>query len=106
MKTFKGDLIIKKGDNTDYSHLTTVTGHIYIYEGGSLDAPNLKESGYIDIYEGGSYSAAKRHDLLMGIDRDKSGKISVKLKFDHTDNLRWKKTKKETILETIIPKAN
>ena len=59
-----------------------------------------------DIYEGGSYSAAKRHDLLMGIDRDKSGKISVKLKFDHTDNLRWKKTKKETILETIIPKAN
>ena len=57
MKTFKGDLIIKKGDNTDYSHLTTVTGHIYIYEGGSLDAPNLKESGYIDIYEGGSFDA-------------------------------------------------
>jgi len=77
MKTFKGDLIIKKGDNTDYSQLTTVEGYISIYDGasldapnittvegyihisdgGSLDAPNLKETVYISIHEGGSLDA-------------------------------------------------
>jgi len=58
MKTFKGDLVIKKGDNTDYSQLTTVEGSISIYEGGSLDAPNLTTvEGSISIYEGGSLDA-------------------------------------------------
>jgi hypothetical protein len=33
----KGDLIIKKGDNTDYSQLTEVTGNLYIYSDAKLD---------------------------------------------------------------------
>jgi len=33
----KGDLIIKKGDNTDYSQLTTVGGNLFIYSNAKLD---------------------------------------------------------------------
>ena len=41
MKTFKGDLVIKKGDNTDYSQLTTVEGYISI-DSGSFNLIFLK----------------------------------------------------------------
>lgn len=41
----KGDLIIKKGDVTDYSLLKEVTGYLSIYSDAKLDAPNLTTVG-------------------------------------------------------------
>ena len=41
----EGDLIIRKGDVTDYSLLKEVTGYLYIYSDAKLDAPNLTTVG-------------------------------------------------------------
>ena len=46
----KGDLIIKKGDNTDYSQLTEVTGYLSINSDAKLEANNLTTvGGYLYI---------------------------------------------------------
>jgi hypothetical protein len=52
----KGDLIIKKGDNTDYSQLTEVTGNLSINSDAKLD--NLTTvGGYLYIYLDGKLEA-------------------------------------------------
>ena len=78
MKTFKGDLVIKKGDNTYYSQLTTVKGYISIRDGGSFAAPNLTTvEGSISIYEGGSLDAPNLTSVSGSISISKGGSLDA-----------------------------
>ena len=58
MKKHQGDLIIRQGDNTDYSQLEEVTGYLYISSATKLEAPNLTSvGGGLYIYSGAKLEA-------------------------------------------------
>jgi hypothetical protein len=50
-----GDLDIKKGDKTDYSALTKVSGSVYVHEGATFNAPALTKAGYVVVREGATF---------------------------------------------------
>ena len=44
-RIIKGDLIIKKGDMTDYSDVTEIKGTVIACEGAKLSLPNVTSVG-------------------------------------------------------------
>jgi len=98
----KGDLIIKKGDNTDYSQLTEVTGYLSIYSNAKLN--NLTTvGGNLSIYSNAKLEANNLTTVGGGLYIYSNAKLEA----NFLTGLKWKSVDRNLfIIESTKPKGD
>jgi len=83
------DLVIKKGDSKDYSHLTEVSGYVDVQEGATFTAPALTEvSGSVYVQEGATFTAPALTEVSGYVGtKTKTGKIKHSIRFINAGQL-------------------